>query len=84
MQPCSSESLKFGVFVFEKLKKASSSVISKSYQNHMSYTMRNLIHMLLVILLSFVKFCYPSGSQCHASMWLVEGSGAHWVIGRPA
>ena len=60
VQTCSSDALNLEYFVFEKGKKVSSSVISKSYQSHMSYTMRNLIHMLLVILLSFVKFCDPS------------------------
>jgi len=35
-------------------------MIVKSYQSHMSCIMGNLIHMLLDISLSFVKFSDPS------------------------
>jgi hypothetical protein len=38
---------------------ASSSVMIYSYQSHMLFTLENLIHMLLVITLSFVKLLWP-------------------------
>ena len=58
MQDCSSDSEIWSCF--QKSKKASSPVISKSYQSHMLHATKNLTHMLLDVLLSFVNLCDPS------------------------
>jgi len=63
LQSYSKKCLKSGVLFSKRKKiqkKASSSMIVKSYQSHMSCIMGNLIHMLLDISLSFVKFSDPS------------------------
>jgi hypothetical protein len=44
-----------GMFYFENISLTSSSVMIYSHQSHMLFTLDNLIHMLLVITLSFVK-----------------------------
>ena len=55
----SKKCLKSGVWFSKIQKKASSSMIVKSYQSHMSCIVENFIHMLLDISLSFVKFSDP-------------------------
>jgi hypothetical protein len=44
-----------GIFYLKKNSLTSSSLMIYSYQSHMVFTLENLIHMLLVITLSFVK-----------------------------
>jgi hypothetical protein len=44
-----------GMFYLKKNSLASSSMMIYSYQSHMLFTLENLIHMLLVIILRFVK-----------------------------
>ena len=55
--------LKSGVVFNKNKKKLKRQVLewyAMSYQSHMSYSMKNLTHMLLDVLLSFVKLCDPS------------------------
>jgi hypothetical protein len=56
------------VLVMFHLKKSltRSSVMIYSYQNHMLFTLGNLIHMLLVITLSFFKLLWPLLQAFHA------------------
>src|SRR6185503_7812540 len=60
LQSYSKKCLKSGVLFSKIQKKANSSMIVKSYQSHMTCIVENLIHMLLDISLSFVKFSDPS------------------------
>jgi hypothetical protein len=54
-------------FTWKKSLTSSSGMIY-SHQSHMLFTLENLIHMLLVITLSFVKLLWPLLEAFHASM----------------